>query len=152
MAPATVALPKTRIMTALVPVKLIVTPPATVSDWNARMSMLGPPLCVIVCGAGSVCEQVAPLHALPLNVTVPAHVRFTAAEALRPESCAEVRPAGVYPNDALLQDAGMPPAPSTQPKPSVAALVDVHDEPQERSFLPEMSAHWPLEHCALLVQ
>jgi hypothetical protein len=69
-----------------------------------------------------------------------------------PESCAEVRPDGVYPNDEVLQDAGIPPAPSTQPKPSVAALIDVHDEPHDRSFFPEMSAHWPLVHCALLVQ
>jgi hypothetical protein len=133
-------------------VKLTVTPLATVSDWNARTSMLGPPLWVIVCAAGSVCEHVAPLHALPLNVTVPAHVRLTAAEGVMPESCAEVNPAGVYPNDVMLQDAGIPLAASTQPKPSVAAAVDVHEVPQDTSFLPERSAHWPLGHCALLVQ
>jgi hypothetical protein len=64
--PATVASPNTRIMTALVPPKLTVTPLATVSDLNARTSMLGPPVWVMVWGAGSVCEHVAPLHDPPL--------------------------------------------------------------------------------------
>jgi hypothetical protein len=74
------------------------------------------------------------------------------AVAVMPESCVAVRLDGVYPNVGVLQDAGMPPAPSTHPKPSVAALVDVHDEPHDRSFFPEMSAQWPLGHCALFVQ
>jgi hypothetical protein len=73
-------------------------------------------------------------------VTVPAQLRFTTAVAVMPESWAEVRLDGVYPNVGVLQDAGMPPAPSTQPKPSVAPLVEVHDEPHDRSFFPEMSA------------
>jgi hypothetical protein len=69
-----------------------------------------------------------------------------------PESCVAVRLDGVYPNVGVLQEAGMPPTPSTHPNASVAALVDVHDEPHDRSFFPERSAQWPLGHCALLVQ
>jgi hypothetical protein len=91
--PATLASPYTRIITALVPVKETVTPLAMVRDWKASTSMLGPPLWVTVCGAGSVCEHVAPLHVLPLKVTVPAQLRFTAAAGVMPES--DVSPVGV---------------------------------------------------------
>jgi hypothetical protein len=82
-------------MIALAPAKSTVTPLAMVNDPNVKMSIDGPPDCVIVVGVGSVCEQVAPLHDEPLNVTVPAHERFTAPPADRPASCVPVRFAGV---------------------------------------------------------
>ena len=104
------------------------------------------------CGAGRVYDQVAPVHVPPLYATVPAQLRFATAVAVMPASCVEVRLDGAYPNVGVLHEAGMPLAPSTQPKPSVAALVDVHDEPHDRSFFPEIRAQWPLGHCALLVQ
>jgi hypothetical protein len=46
----------------------------------------------------------------------------------------------------------MPLAASTHPNPSVAAPVEVHDDPHDTSFLPEAIPHWPLAHWALLVQ
>jgi hypothetical protein len=46
----------------------------------------------------------------------------------------------------------MPLAASTQAKPSVATLVDVHDDPHDTSFLPETTSHLPLAHWELLVQ
>jgi hypothetical protein len=81
----------------------------------------------------------APLHVLPLNVTVPAQLRSTAAEGVMPES--EARADGVYAKDAE-HEAGMPLPPSMHWKPS-AAPVPVHPDPQDTSFLPEAGTHLP---------
>ena len=57
--------------------------------------MLGPPVCVIVLGEGSVCEQVAPLQLDPLYVTVPAQVRATALTGASAVSSCIVKLLGV---------------------------------------------------------
>src|SRR5579859_67771 len=113
-----VASPKTAIITAFDPVSSSVTPLAIVRLWNARTSRVGPPVCAIVLAEGSVCEQVAPLHAVPSNVTTPAQLRSTGPTGEMVASCAAVTLLGVYPKVDELHDAGMPGLPSWQPNPS----------------------------------
>jgi hypothetical protein len=90
-----VASPTTTIITAFEPVSFKTTPLPIVRPLNARTSMLGPPVCGTTFGAGSVCEQVTPLHVDPLYVSVPEQLRSTALTGASAESCAAVRLLGV---------------------------------------------------------
>jgi hypothetical protein len=113
--------------------------------------MVGPPDWVTVVGVGRVCEQVAPLHAVPLKVTVPAHVRATGATGVSEVTAVVPRFFGAYANGDVEHAAGMPGLVSWHWKPS-AAPVPVQLDPQDASFRPAAITHLPLVHWLSLVQ
>jgi hypothetical protein len=116
-----------------------------VNPWKASTLIGGPPVCVIVCAAGSDCEQTAPPHAEPLYVTVPAQLRLTAPAGVRLASCDPVRFEGVYPKLVTEHDAGIPGAASRHWNPS-AEPDPVQFDPHDTSLRAEAATHLPLLH------
>ncbi len=104
-------------------------------------------------GVGSPVSPQVPVHVPPVEDETNARVVQVAGTVTggTGENDAGLKLLGAYPK-ASAHEAGTPPAWSTQPKPSVGALVVVQLDPHDTSLCPATFSHWPFAHCALLVQ